>query len=423
MIPLIKEFLKSLRKGEKKNKITILLGNALDHYDTHIYALLAPFIASVFFAPGDNLTNQIAAFGIASVGVITRPFGAILFGRLALLIGPLRALRYSLVGVSIATFLIGLLPSYEQVGRIAPILLLLMRSLQSIFASGEGAIAGLYIVSSHDQRKRNVSSSLYSMSTMVGIMIAAGVASSISHSAEPLIYWRIGFAFGFFTSIVSIFIRVNGYKATKIYSNNKSKNVWSIIKSNKDKIFRIIFLNGFSYISYPIAFTIMNSILPAAKGISIQEALYLHSWLIILDAFVIPLGGLLPKDNTTLERLMLGGIAMIFITSSILFSSLNTASLATIMMLRVLVISVGVPFAIGLRIWTANLTDDCGEEKYLIAAIGGGIGMELLGRNIIILALFLFTTYSSLAPLILYVLFLSSAAAFAISSHKSKNSS
>lgn len=414
MISLIKEFLKSLRKEEKKNKITILLGNALDHYDTHIYALLAPFIASVFFAPGDNLTNQIAAFGIASIGVITRPFGAILFGRLALTIGPLKALRYSLVGVAMATFLIALLPSYEQVGSFAPILLLFMRSLQSIFASGEGAIAGLYIVSSHDQRKRNVSSSLYSMSTMVGIMIAAGVASLISHSSEPLIYWRIGFAFGFFTSIVSIFIRVNSYKATKIYSNNKSKDVWSIIKNNKDKIFRIIFLNGFSYISYPIAFTIMNSLLPAAKDISIQEALYLHGWLIILDAFVIPLGGFLPKDNTKLERLMLVGITIIFITSSILFSSLNTASLAIIMILRVLVIAVGVPFAIGLRIWTANLTDNCGEEKYLIAAIGGGIGMELLGRNIIILALFLFTTYSSLTLLIPYVLFLSSAAALAI---------
>jgi len=418
MIKFAKEFLKSLREGEKRNKITILLGNALDHYDTHIYALLAPFIASVFFAPGDNLTNQIAAFGIASVGVITRPLGAILFGRLALLIGPLRALRYSLVGVAIATFLIALLPSYEQVGPIAPFFLLCMRSLQSVFASGEGAIAGLYIVSSHDQRKRNVSSSLYSMSTMVGIMIAAVVARLISHSSDPMIYWRIGFAFGFLTSIVSIFIRANSYRTTKMHTNNKNKNVWSIIKTNKDKIFRIIFLNGFSYISYPVAFTIMNSILPVAKGISIQEALYLHSGLIILDAFVIPLGGFLPKDNTRLERVMLGGIVTIFITSSILFATLNTISLETIMILRALVIATGVPFAVALRIWTANITDDCGEEKYLIVAIGGGLGMELLGRNIIILALFFFTTFSNLTPLILYVLFLSAAAAFAISSNK-----
>ncbi|AVP87642.1 Putative proline/betaine transporter [Candidatus Phycorickettsia trachydisci] len=417
MIKLVKEFLKSLRDGERKNKITILLGNALDHYDTHIYALLAPFIAAVFFAPGDNLTNQIAAFGIASVGVITRPLGAILFGRLALFIGPLRALRYSLVGVAIATFLIALLPSYEQAGPLAPLFLLFMRSLQSIFASGEGAIAGLYIVSSHDQRKRNVSSSLYSMSTMVGIMIAAVVARLVSHSSDPLIYWRVGFAFGFLTSIVSIFIRANGYRATKMHVNNKTQNVWGIIKTNKDKIWRIIFLNGFSYISYPIAFTIMNSILPSAKDISIQEALYLHSWLIIFDAFVIPLGGFLPRDNIKLERVMLSGIAIVFITSSILFASLNVISLSTIMILRVIVIGVGVPFAVALRIWTANITDDCGEEKYLIAAIGGGIGMELLGRNIIILALFFFTTYSSLSPLILYILFLSGAAAFAISSH------
>jgi len=418
MIKLVKEFLKSLSDGERKNKITILLGNALDHYDTHIYALLAPFIAAVFFAPGDNLTNQIAAFGIASVGVITRPLGAVLFGRLALLIGPLRALRYSLVGVAIATFLIALLPSYEQVGSIAPLLLLCMRSLQSIFSSGEGAIAGLYIVSSHDQRKRNVSSSLYSMSTMVGIMIAAVIARLISHSSDPMIYWRIGFAFGFLTSIVSIFIRANGYRATKMHANSKTKNIWSIVKTNKDKIFRIIFLNGFSYISYPIAFTIMNSILPAAKDISIQEALYLHSWLIILDAFVIPLGGFLPKDNTKLERVMLCGIVIIFTTSSILFASLNTISLETIMILRGLVISAGVPFAVALRIWTANITDDCGEEKYLIAAIGGGFGMELLGRNIIILALFSFTTYSSLIPLILYIFLLSAGASIAIYSQK-----
>src|SRR6476619_7062704 len=122
----LKGILKNIRKGERKNNITILLGNALDHYDTHIYSLLAPFIASVFFAQRDNLTNQMWAFSIASVGIITRPLGAIIFGRLALLLGPLKALRYSLVGVAFATFLIGILPSYQQVGALAPIMLLCM---------------------------------------------------------------------------------------------------------------------------------------------------------------------------------------------------------------------------------------------------------------------------------------------------------
>lgn len=399
---------------KRKYNLAILIGNLLDHYDTHIYTLLAPFIASVFFCDDLPLISQIKAYGIASIGLITRPLGAALFGRFASIVGPLKALKYSLIGVACSTFIIGLLPNYQQIGCLAPILLLIMRAMQSIFASGEGAIAGLYLISTNPQR-RSFFSSVYGLSTLFGMLIASLVAEKISKSSDPMLYWRVGFFLGFATSIVGILIRASRYKFDRVIKEHNFSSM-SIIKSSKAKILRIGILNGFSYISYPISFTIINTILPITKKISISQALELNTYLIILDGCVIPIAGWILKD-IKVEKFMTCCAYCLIFCASLLLWLIPTSSVNEITLMRILVVTAGVPFSIALKIWTANVTDSCGAEKYLINALGGGIGMELLGRSTAVGALFIFQHFGSFLPYIAYVITLGASAIYCLKSY------
>jgi MFS family permease len=399
---------------KRKYNLAILIGNLLDHYDTHIYTLLAPFIASVFFCDDLHLVGQIKAYGIASIGLITRPLGAAIFGRFASVIGPLKALKYSLIGVACSTFAIGLLPNYQQIGCFAPILLLLMRAMQSIFASGEGAIAGLYLISTNPQR-RSFFSSVYSLSTLFGMLIASLVAEKISKSSDPMLYWRVGFFLGFATSIVGILIRTSRYKFDKVVTQHNFSSL-DIIKSAKAKILRIGILNGFSYLSYPISFTIINTILPIVKDISISQALELNTYFILLDGCVIPIAGLILK-NIKVEKFMIICACLLIICSWILLWLLPASTIEQITLMRSFVVITGVSFSVALKIWTANVTDAHGAEKYLINALGGGIGMELLGRSSAVIALFTFQFFNNFLLYIIYVIVLGISAIYCLISY------
>jgi MFS family permease len=310
-----------------------------------------------------------------------------------------------------------LLPDYKQIGYFAPILLLIMRALQSVFASGEGAIAGLYLVSTNPQN-RSFFSSVYGLSTLFGMLIASLVAEMISKSSNPMLYWRIGFFLGFATSIIGIYIRASRYKFGSVVKGHNFSS-WNIIKSSKAKILRIGILNGFSYISYPISFTIINSILPITKSISISQALTLNTYLIILDGCVIPIAGLILK-NIKVEKFMICCALCLVSFASFLLWFLPTASVHEITLMRILVVMTGVPFSIALKIWTANVTDVCGPEKYLITALGGGIGMELLGRSTIVISLFMFQHRGNFLPYIAYIIILGVSAIYCLKSYPTK---
>jgi MFS family permease len=397
-----------------KNSPMILIGNLLDHYDTHIYVLLTPYIAQIFFANDSILLGIIKAHGIALSGIIARPLGAVLFGRLADLIGPLKALRYSLIGVSISTFLIGLLPSYDQIGYMAPVLLLTLRTLQSIFASGEGAIAGLYLISNNPNNK-SFFSSIYALSTLLGMLLASSICELISVSPDPLLYWRIAFILGFATSLVGLYIRGYNYKPTDVITEEKM-NFIAVVKGNKSKIVRIAIICGFSYLTYPIALHLPNSLLPISKEISMSEILRLNTYLTIFDGTMIVLAGYIVKF-ISIERFMIACGILLALCECALFWIIPTASIDQITLMRVLVMAAGVPFSIAAKIWVANITDSCAKERYLISAIGGSVGMGILGRTLIVWSLSIYNMSGNFMLPILYVAILCACSIYSIYSY------
>ena len=112
------------------------VGTVFEWYDFYLYAVLAPFFAKLFFPPDNETAALLAAFATYAAGFLVRPFGAVFFGRLGDLTGRKYTFLISIIFMGFSTFTVGLLPTFEQLGWLAPILLVTLRLLQGLALGG-----------------------------------------------------------------------------------------------------------------------------------------------------------------------------------------------------------------------------------------------------------------------------------------------
>ena len=169
-----------------------IAGTALEYYDFAVYNLLAALVFNKLFFPSvDPLAGQLLAFATYWVGYLSRPFGGILFGRL----GDRRGRRYVLVMtlalMGACTTAIGLLPTYEKIGVLAPILLVVLRFVQGMALGGEWAGAVLLTAEHGTEGQRGRNAAFAQMGPSTGVLIATGAMALITWlmPEEALLDW------------------------------------------------------------------------------------------------------------------------------------------------------------------------------------------------------------------------------------------
>lgn len=172
------------------------LGTVLEWAEFSFYGYMAVRISEVFFPVGNSNLAILKTFGIFALGYLTRPIGAILFGHIGDRYGRTPALCSSLALMGIATFLIGCLPGYEHLGIYAPLLLLVLRMLQSASISGEYNGAGIFLIEQAQDRYPCLAGSFVSAAGALGIVIGGGLSYVISLEGMPAWSWRIPFLLG-----------------------------------------------------------------------------------------------------------------------------------------------------------------------------------------------------------------------------------
>jgi MFS family permease len=121
------------------------LGTIFEWYDFFLYATLAVFFSALFFPPGNETAALLASLATFGAGFAVRPFGALIFGALGDRIGRKRTFMVTMVMMGFSTVVIGLLPTYAQVGVWAPVLLVFMRLTQGLAVGGEYGGAAAYV--------------------------------------------------------------------------------------------------------------------------------------------------------------------------------------------------------------------------------------------------------------------------------------
>ncbi len=187
------------------------LGGALEFYDFVVYSQFAQYIGKAFFQSTDALLSLVLSFSTFAVGYFARPLGGIFFSHIGDRIGRRKVLVITILMMSGATTCIGLLPTYAQVGILAPILLVLLRVIQGFCLGGElpGAIS--YVVETAPGRG-GFSVGVIFFCVNSGVLIAALLNLSLQFTLTPEEIgnwgWRIGFLVGGALGVVSFFLRL-----------------------------------------------------------------------------------------------------------------------------------------------------------------------------------------------------------------------
>ena len=188
------------------------LGTVFEWYDFYIYAVLAPFFAGLFFPPGNATTALLNAFVTYAAGFLVRPFGALVFGRIGDLVGRKYTFLVTITVMGLSTFLVGLLPTYNSIGMLAPTLLVLLRLAQGLALGGEYGGAATYVAEHAPENKRGAHTAWIQTTATVGLFVALIVIflcrGAMTADDFKSWGWRIPFIISIILLVISIYIRL-----------------------------------------------------------------------------------------------------------------------------------------------------------------------------------------------------------------------
>lgn len=211
------------------------VGTMIEWYDFYIFGSLAATISPLFYPPENQTFAYIAYLATFAVGFIVRPFGALFFGRIGDLVGRKYSLLVTLLIMGGATALIGLLPTYSQIGIIAPITLLLIRVLQGLALGGQYGGAAVYVAEHVPDERRGFYTSFIQITATLGFFLSLTVilivqntmsADQFAGKIGTFAGWRIPFLVSVLLVGVSLYIRMR-MEESPIFAQMKSAGMTS----------------------------------------------------------------------------------------------------------------------------------------------------------------------------------------------------
>lgn len=188
-----------------------VVGSVVEFYEFAVYAVLAPTLAIVFFPATDPTTALLSALAIYALAFFARPLGGFVWGALADRIGRKRTLTFTLILMSLATLLIGVLPSHAAIGVAAPILLVVLRFLQGFSAGGEISGAVSFIAEHSPANRRGFYVGMITVGAGAGVLLGTLVPATMVLSLDPAQMqswgWRIPFLLALPLGAVAFYIR------------------------------------------------------------------------------------------------------------------------------------------------------------------------------------------------------------------------
>ncbi|NDE43827.1 MAG: MFS transporter, partial [Burkholderiaceae bacterium] len=201
-----------MTKEERKVILASSAGTIFEWYDFYLYGSLAAIIGAQFFSSFPEATRNVFALLAFAAGFLVRPFGALVFGRLGDLVGRKYTFLITILIMGISTFVVGLLPSYETIGWLAPVTLIALRMLQGLALGGEYGGAVVYVAEHAPNGRRGYFTSWIQTTATLGLllslMVILGVRTYVGEEAFKSWGWRIPFLLSIFLLGISVWIRL-----------------------------------------------------------------------------------------------------------------------------------------------------------------------------------------------------------------------
>ena len=316
------------------------IGNVLEYYDFVVYAFLATTIAAKFFPSENEVAALLASFAAFGVGFLARPLGGAVIGRIGDKRGRKVALLITIFGMAVGTVGIGILPSFETIGILAPVLLVVMRLIQGLAAGGEWGGATAFIIESAPQGRRGlfggIGQASIASASLLGSLVVAIVAGLVTAQQMNDWAWRIPFLLGGLLVPVGFYMRRNieetpAFTAAQQAPSPESHDLGSpFVLMAKAFGFTIIWT-----VSYYIMLNYMPTFLTKHAGISQSQALWGNAVALVVLVLTTPLFGALSDRIGRKPLLLACCVAFVVLPYPLFQVILSGSSFVTIVAIQI----------------------------------------------------------------------------------------
>jgi metabolite-proton symporter len=390
--------------------ISSVVGTAIEWYDFFLYATASALVfAQLFFPRFDPMVGTIASFGTFMIGYISRPFGAILFGHFGDRIGRKTMLVTTLMIMGIATFIIGILPTYESIGVWAPALLILMRFFQGLGVGGEWGGAVLMVVESAPAEKRGFYGALPQMGVPIGLLLSTAAFAAVAKMPNDQFLawgWRIPFLISIALIGIGLFIRLRVMESPMFEKVKQSKKVLNapFIELLRTYPKQIVLAIGTRFAT-DITFNVINVFMLAygTQQLGMPRELFLNSILAgcAVALVTLPLFGKL-SDMFGRRTIYMWGAVFVMLYGFLFFKLVETKQPIYVVLAYICGIALSQASTYGVQsTWFAELFGT--RVRYTGASLPYQIAGIITSGPAPLISAWLFATYASTTPIALYI--------------------
>jgi MFS family permease len=390
------------------------LGTVIEYYDFTLYGLLGPVVFDkIFFPQTDPMVATLVVLSIYAVGFVGRPFGGLFFSHYGDKIGrkPMMVLAMTVMGV--ASTAMGLLPTYQSVGIMAPILLVVLRIVQGFALGGESAGANVLSTEVGPEGKRGYYVSLVTSGIFLAWILALGASTAVSTlSSEQLLAWgwRLPFVASFLLVAVAIWMRLKIEESAVFVKAINAKPpakvpFFELMRVSKKPTFIVLFAamaestTGFYYLVFGFTYALRTLHIPVT---TLLTAMLIAN---IMALILAPVFGSLSDRFGRRPILIAAYVFSATFAAFFYFPMLESGSTPLIYLAMIIPIGIGSPWAIGVvgSFYSEQFTD--ARLRYSGVGFGRGLGTSLGGglMPLVAASLMAMTGGSRVGPILWFV--------------------
>lgn len=401
------------KKQERKIWLASLVGSSIEWFDYFLYATVAGLVFNqVFFVSEDPTVGLLLSYASLALAFFIRPFGGIIFSHIGDKIGRKKTLIMTLSLMGGATFLMGVLPTYQAIGVAAPILLVSLRLIQGLGIGGEWGGALLLAYEYAPPEKRGLYGSIPQMGVTIGMFLGTGaltfITSVISIDAFVSWGWRVPFILSAFLVLFGFWIR-KGIDETPDFKNLKASGevvkvpLFETLKTHWREVLIAIGAKVVETAPFYIFGTFVISYATTQLDFTYVEALIAVMVATVVTTVLIPIMGSL-SDKVGRKKMYIYGVLAMFIYAFPYFLLLHQGTFITLLISTVIGLGViWAPITAVLGTMFSEIFD--AKVRYTGITLGYQIGAALAGGTAPLVATALLLEFNnSWIPIALYIM-------------------